>query len=153
MSLFFGSLKRISFSGKIILPVNCRPGFWSHSPAFPLATVKIVLPHPRPPTNSLGVSCSPPRLCAQAPGPSSRPGFAGGTWPHVNHTVCSSDKHQSVINVLMLTAVRMRSWRGQGRNEQGALSPLSSLKGCTCSMDKEQLLLPELSKSAPPVLK
>lgn len=92
MSLFFGFLKRISFTGKIILPVNCRPGFWSHLPAFPLSAVTYcsspssgsskqrgeVLQHPLPKA-----------LCQDLP---PALGFLGGAWLHVNNTAGSSHK-------------------------------------------------------------
>lgn len=109
--------------------MNYRPGFWSHPPVFPLATVKIVLPHAQPPTNSFGIFCSSTWLCPRAPGPSTDLGFQVGTWPDVDHTVDSSHKHQSAINALLLTTVMRRSWRGQERNEHGAPHPLSSPKG------------------------
>lgn len=129
MSLFFGSLKRISFSGKIILPVKAGQAFGHIHLLFHQQLLQIVLSHAQPSTNSCGVFCSSPWLRARAPGPSTSSGFPGGNMPHVNHTVGSSHKRQSVINALLLTTVLMRSCRGLERNEHGAPSPLSSPEG------------------------
>lgn len=152
MSLFFGSLKIISFSGKIILPVNCRPGFWSHLPTFPLSAVTYcpsprsasnkqlrgVLQHFPPHSFVSGLQDLPPAL-----------GFLGGS-------LASCEQHSRFFSQMTkchkcITVDNSDDETpGEARKgtSVGPKAPSHLLKCCTCFMDKEQLLLLELSVKA-----
>lgn len=137
--LFLGFLKRISFSGKIILPVNFRPGFWSHLPTLPLQLSHFALP----PTKSLRL------LCAQVPGPSFHQLWGSGGSPASHsrffspmtkcHKCIPADKSDDEI------PREVRKGTSTGPKVPSRLSQCS-----TCFRNKEHLLLPGFSRSHPP---
>jgi len=110
--------------------------------------LRIVLPRALPPTNSSGVFCSTPSpwLCARAPGPSTSSGIPGGSlasrgqhWGFFSQTTRC---HKCITVSNSDDEIPGEATKGTST----APKPPSRLpKCCTCFVDKEQLLLLELS--------